>query len=51
MERLQKVIANNGAGGTDLKTISVNGQTFNVIGGAISGQIDSEGNVKIQQGN
>lgn len=46
-----KVIANNGAGGTDLETISVNGQTFNVIGGAISGQIDSEGNVKIQQGN
>ena len=46
-----KVVANNGAGGTDLETISVNGQTFNVIGGAISGQIDSEGNVKIQQGN
>ena len=46
-----KVIANNGAGGTDLETISVNGQTFNVIGGAISGQIDSKGNVKIQQGN
>lgn len=46
-----KVVANNGAGGTDLETISVNGQTFNVIGGAISGQIDSKGNVKIQQGN
>ena len=46
-----KVVANNGAGGTDLESISVNGQTFNVVGGAIAGQIDSEGNVKIQQGN
>ena len=46
-----KVVANNGAGGTDLESISVNGQTFNVVGGAIAGQIDSEGDVKIQQGN
>lgn len=38
-----KVVANNGAGGTDLESISVNGQTFNVVGGAIAGQIDSEG--------
>ncbi len=47
-----KVVANSKDAATgELSSVSINGQTYSITGGAISGTIDDKGNVSIQQGN
>ncbi len=47
-----KVVANSTDTATgELSSVSINGQTYSITGGAINGNIDDKGNVSIQQGN